>query len=98
MRPVTVQPADCSSTASVCYAEPGTIKEPPSSTNGQLGFATWKKSAKHKQKVIARLIRQWISSDANRRQLRYLLGLPTDAEMPREHRSLLDELDRKLNQ
>ncbi|ESW73451.1 hypothetical protein X769_05565 [Mesorhizobium sp. LSJC268A00] len=53
---------------------------------------------KAQQKVIARLIREWISSDANRRQLRQLLDLPTDADMPSEHRSLLDELDRKLNQ
>ncbi|MCA0030901.1 MULTISPECIES: hypothetical protein [Mesorhizobium] len=53
---------------------------------------------KAQQKVIARLIRQWISSDASRRQLRQLLDLPTDADMPSEHRSLLDELDRKLSQ
>ncbi|MGX8008997.1 hypothetical protein ACVDG8_008255 [Mesorhizobium sp. ORM8.1] len=53
---------------------------------------------KAQQKAIARLIRQWISSEANRRQLRQLLGRPTDADMPREHRSLLDELDRKLKQ
>lgn len=53
---------------------------------------------KAQQKAIARLIRQWIASDASRRQLRQLLDLPTDADMPREHRSLLDELDRKLDE
>ncbi|UCI18326.1 hypothetical protein FJ970_25040 [Mesorhizobium sp. B2-1-8] len=53
---------------------------------------------KPQQKAIARLIRQWISSDASRRQLRQLLDLPTDADMPREHRSRLDELDRKLDE
>ncbi len=50
---------------------------------------------KAQQKVIALRIRQWISSDASRRQL---LDLPTGADMPSEHRSLLDELDRKLSQ
>ncbi|ESY76604.1 hypothetical protein X740_27865 [Mesorhizobium sp. LNHC221B00] len=53
---------------------------------------------KAQQKAMARLIRQWISSEASRRQLRQLLDLPTDADIPREHRSLLDELDRKLEQ
>jgi hypothetical protein len=51
-----------------------------------------------RQKAMAGLIRQWISSDANRRQLRQLLDLPTDPDLPAEHRSLLDELDRKLKE
>jgi hypothetical protein len=49
---------------------------------------------KARQQAIARLIRKWISSDTNRRQLRQLLDLPTDADLPIEHMSLLDELDR----
>ncbi|KAA3452297.1 hypothetical protein C7I87_02640 [Mesorhizobium sp. SARCC-RB16n] len=53
---------------------------------------------KTQQKAIARLIPEWISSDASRRQLRQLLDLPTDADMPRQHRSLLDELDRRLDE
>ncbi|MBZ9798942.1 hypothetical protein [Mesorhizobium sp. ES1-4] len=53
---------------------------------------------KAQQKATARLIRQWIASDASRRQLRRLLDLPTDADMPHEYRSLLDELDRKLDE
>jgi len=51
-----------------------------------------------RQKAMAKLIRRWITSEANRRQLTQLLDLPTDADLPAEHRSLLDELDRRLNE
>ncbi len=50
------------------------------------------------QKVMAELIRRWIASDTNRRQLRQLLDRPTDGDLPPEHKSLLDELDRRLNE
>lgn len=73
------------------------MRGPPSSTLGQARVPKMEEIGKAQQKAIARLIRQWIASDASRRQLRQLLDLPTDADMPREHRSLLDELDRKLD-
>ncbi|WP_181179944.1 hypothetical protein [Mesorhizobium sp. B2-1-3A] len=50
------------------------------------------------QKVMAELIRRWITSDTNRRQIRQLLDRPSDIDLPSEHKSLLDELDRKLNE
>ncbi|MGY2993900.1 hypothetical protein [Mesorhizobium sp. URHB0026] len=65
---------------------------------GQARVPNMEEIGKAQQKAIARLIRQWIASDASRRQLRQLLDLPTDTEVPRQHRSLLDELDRKLDE
>ncbi|TPL98060.1 hypothetical protein FJ960_23080 [Mesorhizobium sp. B2-3-11] len=76
----------------------GTIREPPSSTKDKPWVPNMEEIGKAQQRAIARLIRQWISSDASRRQLRQLLDLPTDADMPREHRSLLDELDRRVDE
>ncbi|WP_287286438.1 hypothetical protein [Mesorhizobium sp.] len=53
---------------------------------------------KARQQAMARLIRQWITTDTNRHHLRHLLNMPVDQDIPPEHRSLLDELDRKLNE
>lgn len=53
---------------------------------------------KAQQEVIARLVRQWITTETNRRHLRHLLNLTVDDDIPQEHRSLLDELDRKLKE
>ncbi|MER9868534.1 hypothetical protein NKJ35_15285 [Mesorhizobium sp. M0136] len=47
-----------------------------------------------KQKVIADLIRRWITSEAIRDYLRKALNLPLEEELPEEHKSLLDEIDR----
>ena len=53
---------------------------------------------KARQEVIARLVRQWITNETNRRNLRHLLNLPVDDDIPQQHRPLLDELDRKLKE
>lgn len=52
---------------------------------------------KARQEVVARLVRQWITNETNRRNPRHLLNLPVDDDIP-QHRSLLDELDRKLKE
>ncbi|MER9203998.1 hypothetical protein NKI48_25600 [Mesorhizobium sp. M0644] len=48
---------------------------------------------KRKQKVIADLIRRWITSEAIRDYLRKALNLPVEEGLPDEHKSLLDEID-----
>jgi hypothetical protein len=47
------------------------------------------------QQALSRLIRAWITSETIRRYLRQLLKLPVESELPKEHRSLLDELKGK---
>ncbi|MER8974058.1 MULTISPECIES: hypothetical protein [unclassified Mesorhizobium] len=47
-----------------------------------------------KQKVIADLIRRWITSEAIRNYLRKALNLPVEQGLPNEHKPLLDEIDR----
>lgn len=53
---------------------------------------------KARQEVVARLVRQWITNETNRRNPRHLLNLPVDDDIPQQHRPLLDELDRKLKE
>ncbi|ESX80461.1 MULTISPECIES: hypothetical protein [unclassified Mesorhizobium] len=49
---------------------------------------------RRKQKVIADLVRRWVTSEAVRNYLRRALNLPVEQELPDEHKSLLDEIDR----
>ncbi|MER8476008.1 hypothetical protein NKJ09_27370 [Mesorhizobium sp. M0189] len=49
---------------------------------------------KAKQKVIAEVVRRWITSEVIRNYLRNLLNLPVERELPAEQRYLLEELDR----
>lgn len=49
---------------------------------------------RRKQKVIADLVRRWVTSEAVRNYLRRALNLPVEQELPEEHKSLLDEIDR----
>ncbi|WP_206528706.1 hypothetical protein [Mesorhizobium sp. M7A.F.Ca.CA.001.10.2.1] len=50
------------------------------------------------QQATSRLIRTWITSETLRHQIRQLLNLPVDWDMSEQHRSMLDELDRKRNE
>lgn len=50
------------------------------------------------QQATSRLIRSWITSETLRHQIRQLLGGPADWDVTEQHRSMLDELDRKLNE
>lgn len=38
---------------------------------------------KARQQAIARLIRQWTTTDTNRHHLRHLLNMPVDQDIPR---------------
>ncbi|MER8504019.1 hypothetical protein NKJ72_16975 [Mesorhizobium sp. M0045] len=49
---------------------------------------------KAKQKVIAEVVRRWITSEVIRNHLRNLLNLPVERELPAEQKHLLQELDR----
>ncbi|RRI06388.1 hypothetical protein EH240_03705 [Mesorhizobium tamadayense] len=48
-----------------------------------------------KEQVPARAFRWLIRRDENRTQLRQLLHLKVDSELPASHAALLDELDRR---
>lgn len=50
------------------------------------------------QQATSRLLRTWITSETLRHQIRQLLNLPVDWDMSEQHRSMLDELDRKRNE
>ncbi|MER8422400.1 hypothetical protein [Mesorhizobium sp. M1403] len=47
-----------------------------------------------KRKVIAEVVRRWITSEVIRNYLRNLLNLPVERELPAEQTHLLQELDR----
>ncbi|MER8583061.1 hypothetical protein NKG95_30900 [Mesorhizobium sp. M1423] len=49
---------------------------------------------KAKRKVIAELVRRWITSEVIRNYFRNMLNLPVERELPAEQRYLLEELDR----
>ncbi|MER8368035.1 hypothetical protein [Mesorhizobium sp. M1378] len=49
---------------------------------------------KAKQKVIAEVVRRWITSEVIRNYLRNQLNLPVERELSAEQRYLLEELDR----
>ncbi|ESW79284.1 hypothetical protein NKL07_19015 [Mesorhizobium sp. C280B] len=49
---------------------------------------------KAKQKVIAEIVRRWITSEVIRNYLRNLLNLRVERELRAEQRYLLEELDK----
>ncbi|MER9420543.1 hypothetical protein NKI95_32335 [Mesorhizobium sp. M0306] len=49
---------------------------------------------RRKQKVIAEIVRRWITSEVIRNYLLNLLNLPVERELPAEQRYLLEEFDR----
>lgn len=51
-----------------------------------------KELSKAQQEAISRLIRKWVTSETIRRYLREVLNLPVERELPKEHRSLLDQI------